>query len=234
MKFNPTATRNGPDAPDDGPVRRFAGAPFRTETYAKLLYLLLAFPLGIAYVVFLTVGLSVGVGTSLLLVGVPVVVLTVVGVAFLGAVEARLASGLLGVEAPLPEPLRADNPDGLRRVENGLVETLLDLFTAPTTWTSLALLMLKSIYGLFVFVISVTVVTLTAALLGAPLAYDAPDVTYTIGTYAVDTLPEALGLAVVGVVIGLGSLYLLSGLATAGGLMTATLLELDDQRNGEE
>ena len=234
MKLNPTATRDGPDAPDDGHLRRFVGAPFRPETYAKLLYLLLAFPLGIAYLVFLTVGLSVGVGTSLLLVGVPVFVLTVVGIAFLGAVEARLASGLLGVEAPLPEPLRADNPDGLRRVENGLAETLRNLFTAPTTWTSLALLAIKSVYGLFVFVISVTAAAVTASLLGAPLAYDAPGVTYTVGAYAVETLPEALGLAVVGAALGLGSLYLLGGLATAGGLVTAALLELDEPRNGAE
>ncbi|CCQ35691.1 uncharacterized protein Nmlp_1489 [Natronomonas moolapensis 8.8.11] len=231
MTDNQTATRNGSDG---RPLRRFAGAPFRTETYAKLLYLLLAFPLGVTYFVFLAVGLSVGVGTSLLLVGVPVVVLTVVGVAFLGAVEARLTSGLLGIEAPLPEPLRADNPDGLRRVENGLVETLLGLFTAPTTWTALALLALKSIYGVFVLVISVTAAAATASLLGAPLAYDAPDVTYTVGTHVVDTLPEALGLAVVGVIVGLGSLYLLSGLATAGGLMTAALLEFDGTRNGTE
>ena len=37
-------------------LRHLFGAPFRLRTYTNLLYLLLAFPLGVAYFVFLVVG----------------------------------------------------------------------------------------------------------------------------------------------------------------------------------
>lgn len=227
MSSKPISTHADPDRPGRGLLRRFVGAPFRTDTYAKLLYLLAAFPLGVGYFVVLAVGLSFGIGASITLLGLPVLVLTVAGVAFLGAVEARLAAGLLGIDASLPETLRADNPDGIRRIENGAVDTLVDLFTAPTTWTSLVLLVLKFVYGIVAVTLVVALVSLTGSMLAAPFAYDHPDVAYTIGAYAIETLPEALALAAVGVVVGFASVHLLNGLATAGGHMTAALLNLD-------
>jgi hypothetical protein len=227
MRSHSITTHADPDRPNGGPLRRFLGAPFRTDTYARLLYLLAAFPLGIAYFVVVAVGFSFGIGASITLLGLPVLVLTVAGVAVFGAVEARLAAGLLGIDASLPETLRADNPDGIRRIENGAVDTLVDLFTAPTTWTSLVLVLLKLAYGIAAVTLVVGLASLTGSMLAAPFVYDRPDVTYTIGTYAVETLPEALALAAVGVPVGFASVHLLNGLATAGGYMTAALLNLD-------
>jgi hypothetical protein len=212
-------------------LREFVGALFRTETYAKLLYLLLAFPLGVAYFTLVVVGVTFGITTSLLLIGVPVLVITFVGVAALGAVEARLAAALLGIETSPPEALRGDNPNGVRRAENGLREALLDLFTAPTTWTALVLVLLKFVYGTVVFTALVTVVAVTASFVSAPVVYDHPDVSYAVGAYAIETLPEALGLAAVGVLVGLGSVQLLTRLATAGGLVTAALLNVNTDRS---
>lgn len=222
-----TTTATESSRSDDRLLRRFVGVPFRTDTYAKLLYVLLAFPLGVAYFTLVVAGLSVGISTSLLLIGLPILVFTFLGVTFLGAVEARLASGLIGIETELPEALREDNPNGIRCAENGFVETLFDLFTAPTTWTSLVLVFLKFIYGIIAFVAFVSVLAVTVSFLSAPLVYEHPDVTYTIGIYTIETLPEALGVAAVGAFIGFVSIHLFNGLATAGGLMTAALLNLD-------
>jgi hypothetical protein len=233
-----TPSRTTPPADSNrlgsGALKRFIGAPFRTDTYANLLYLLCAFPLGVAYLVLVVTGFSIGIATSPLLVGIPILVAVIAGTAVLGALEAQLTSRLLGIETALPETLREENPDGIRRIENGPIDTLLDLFTAPTTWTTLVLLLLKFVYGIVVFTILVSAAALTVGFVSAPLVYDHPDVSYTIGVYAIETLSEAFGLAVVGVLVGFVSIHLLNGLATAGGFLTATLLDLDRSSESSE
>lgn len=230
MTATTSVTRNESND-SGGPLRRFVGAPFRTETYTNLLYLLLAFPLGVAYFTVVVTGLSFGVGASVTLVGIPVLVLTFVGIVVLGALESELASILLDVDAALPEALRGDDPDGIRRRENGIVDAVANLFTAPTTYSALALVLLKFVYGVVAFTVLVTAAAVTASLLGAPFVYDQPTVTYTLGAYTIETLREAIALAVAGVLVGLGSINLLNGLATLGGRMTAVLL--NPGRNAE-
>lgn len=228
------AARDGSDSTDGGPLRRFLGVPFRTDTYVNLLYLLLAFPLGVAYFAIVVTGLSAGVGGIVTILGVGFLVVTVIAVAVLGALEAILASGLLGVDAPLPEALRADNPDGLRRADNGVIDALVALFTARTTWTALVLVLAKFVYGLVAFVGLVTAAALTVSFVAAPLLYRDTGTAYVFGTYAIETLPQALGLAVLGVVIGLLSLHLSNALAWIGGRLTAVLLAADRPSNDGE
>ena len=85
------------DRSDSSLLRRFVDAPFRTDTYAKMLYLLVAFPLGITYFVLIVTGLSIGITTSPLLVGLPILDAVIAGITVLGALEARLTSKLLGI-----------------------------------------------------------------------------------------------------------------------------------------
>ena len=51
----------------------------RPQTYVNVFYLLLSFPLGIAYFVFLVTGLSVGFGLVVIWVGVPILALVLAG-----------------------------------------------------------------------------------------------------------------------------------------------------------
>src|SRR6476659_10025237 len=80
-------------------LRLFLGAPFRLRTYTNLLYLLLAFPLGLAYFVFLAVGLTTGIG-------LPILALTFAGSWAFAAFERQAAILLLGADVPpmLPPP----------------------------------------------------------------------------------------------------------------------------------
>jgi hypothetical protein len=66
-------------------VNEFFGVLRRSETYRNLGYDLLAFPLGIAYFVFLVTGLSVGVGLVIIWVGVPILLGVVLAWRGLGA-----------------------------------------------------------------------------------------------------------------------------------------------------
>ena len=66
------------------------------QTYLNLLYLLLSFPLGIAYFVFLITGLSLGAGLLVIFVGVPILIGVLFACQGLGAFE-RLMAGITKV-----------------------------------------------------------------------------------------------------------------------------------------
>lgn len=86
----PTARR-----PTRDDARWFFGVPFQPQTYLNLLYLLLAFPLGLAYFIFAAVGLSLGVGLAVLVVGIPILLLVVLSALGIAAFELWLADRLL-------------------------------------------------------------------------------------------------------------------------------------------
>jgi hypothetical protein len=204
-------------------LRGFFGVPLRRQTYRNLAYLALAFPLGLAYFVGVTAGLSTGLGLAVTLVGVPLLVLTVAAVVAVAGFEARLATWLLGVEVTPPEALDHLDDADLGSVD-GLVEATKRLLAAPTTWTGLLLVLLKFVFGIAAFVALVGAGAVAGTLLTMPLFYDASGVTYTLGPYVVDTLGEALAGGALGVPVTLVSLHVLNGLARFGGFTTATLL----------
>jgi len=203
-----------------GALGRFVGVPFRRQTYRNLAYLLLAFPLGIAYFTVVTTGLSTGLGLAVTLVGVPVVVATLVVTLGIGSFEARLAAWLLDVDVERSVP---DVELAFGSVDE-VVATTKRVVTTPATWTGLLLVGLKFVFGTVAFTALVTAAALSATLLSLPLFYDAPGVVYTVGPYVVDTLGEAVAGAAVGVVVLLASLHLLNGLARFGGFLTSALL----------
>ena len=222
-------TRDGGSGPGDKPIRWLVGVPFRLQTYGNLLYLALAFPLGMVYFLTVSLGVTVGVGLSFTLVGLPLLALTVLAITVFAALEAKLATHLVGIETPLPEAFRANNPHSLLRAEDGAFDALKATITAPTTWTGLVAVTAKFCYGVVAFTGLVTAITLSAVLLAAPFVYDHPDLTYTIGARTVETLSEALAFAGVGVVVAVLSLHLANGLATVGALLNAALLDIDSR-----
>jgi len=203
-------------------LRQFFGVPFRRQTYRNLAYLALAFPLGLVYFVGLSVGLSTSVGLAVTVVGVPLFVLTLAVAAGAAGFEAKLAAWLVGVETTPPAALQSLN----RRFAgfDDLIDATKRLLTAPTTWTGLLLVSLKFVFGLVTFVALVTAGAVTGSLLIAPLVYDLPDVTLTVGPYVVNTLPEAIAVTGLGVLTALVSLHVFNALAKFGGVTTAVLL----------
>jgi hypothetical protein len=222
-RLSPVVTLNSsPQSRPRTALRQFFGVPFRRQTYRNLAYLALAFPLGLLYFVGLSVGLSTSFGLAVTVVGAPLFVLTLAVAAGAAGFEAKLATWLVGVEATPPAALQSLNQ---RFAGFGdLFDATKQLLTAPTTWTGLLLVSLKFVFGLVAFVAIVTAGAVTGSLLTAPLVYDVPDVTLTVGPYVVDTLLEALAIAGLGVLAGLVSLHVFNALATFGGITTAVLL----------
>ncbi|WP_134670083.1 sensor domain-containing protein [Halorussus marinus] len=203
----------------------FVGVPARPQTYRNLLYLVLAFPLGLGYFLVLATGFSLGTGLAITVVGVPILLATLAAARLLANVEAELANRLLGVEAA---SAALDTSDGALAVANRLA-------TEPRTWLGVVYLAGKFAFGVAAFVALTAALSVSASLLAAPLTYSssyhvgARFGTLSVGPFesgalAVDALPEAVGVALVGAFVALVSLHLLNGLARASGLAAEALL----------
>ncbi len=139
-------------------MRAFFGPWVSARTYAQLAYLALAFPLGLAYFVFLVTGISVGVGLVVVWVGVPILFGMLLSWRALGGFERLLQRRLLGVE--IDEPLTS------LRGEGSLWQRTKLLLTDAVTWRTLLWLFVRFPAGIFVFVVLVTFLATSGALIG--------------------------------------------------------------------
>ncbi|WP_277556185.1 sensor domain-containing protein [Halobaculum limi] len=179
----------------------FLTAPVRLQTYKNLAYLALQFPLGVAYFSLLIPALTVGAGSLPLLVlfGLPVIGALLLGVATM-TVD-RAVTGLL-------LPVELDRHTATASIDDGAVTYAKDLLLDPGTYLSVGFVLAKFVVGVSTFVVLTVTGSLVAVAIAAPFLYTSPMGNYTFplpswlggGTAVVDTLPEALSLAVVGVV----------------------------------
>jgi signal transduction histidine kinase len=205
------------------------------RTYGRILYLLLALPLGVAEFAFLVTAISFGFGTAVTLIGLPVLVGTIYASRWLADLERRLIRKLLGTE--IPSPYRPD-PGGRwwRRVTARLAD--------PATWKDLAFLLLQLPLGIVSFTVTVAVLALGLGTLLEPVYYWAVSDATWLGAVQVDSLGAALALMPLGALIlfvgipGLGALGRLYGwLATqllgsnADPELTAHVTELEGSRS---
>ena len=203
----------------------------RPQTYVNALYLLLSFPLGIAYFVFLVTGLSVGFGLIVIWVGFPILALVLAGTWVLSRLEQETTSRMLKLDIPAiafprsSDPLSA-NDAGLSVTERVFVRTWRQFkahLSDRLTWTGMLYLFLKFPVGIASFVIVVTLVSLTAALLGAPFYYWVGD-GIEFGIWQVDELWEALILMLAGVPSLVVSLHVFNAAAFVSGRIARVML----------
>lgn len=232
--------------PSLGPsdVRAFFGAPFRLQTYRNLLYLGLAFPLGLGYFVVFVVGISVGVGLSIIVVGLPILA-AVVGLGILLAGGERwLAAALLDREFET----RSTLPNGSTR--DRLVAVLTDL----RTWTPLVYLPSQFFFGVLALVVVIVFFSTGVSMLFMPLYYGEPGVyvglfadrpvelhpalyvgwnkllvgfetVVSFGHWRIRTLSQAMVVALSGILVCLVGLNFLNGMARVDGWFTQKLLD---------
>jgi len=198
------------DAHAEDPGRKailgFLRAPLELRSYTNLAYLLLAFPMGLAYFVFLVTGLSLGFGLTIVWVGVPILLLVLLGSWGLAAVERQLAIHLLGAEVP---PMSPTLPAAAQQTA---WQRLGGFLKNPVTWKGLGFLLLKFPLGVAGFVFTITMLAISLALLLTPLFYTLEPPEVFFGWYA-DTLSRALLCSVVGLGLTWITLNLLNGIA---------------------
>ena len=195
-------------------LARFFLAPFRLRTYANLLYLALAFPLGLIYFVFLISGLAVGVGLTIVWVGLLVLALVLAGSWGLAALERLLAIHLLGAEVPpmLP-PFRSEPASPWQSLKGFLAN--------PVTWKGMAFLVAKLPLGIVTFVILVAALSISGTLMAVPVLFPFAEGWLPVDSsiqmdgliWTIDSFFEALLCGAFGAILFLLSLNLLNGLA---------------------
>ena len=168
-------------------------AYIRPQTYLNVVYLLLAFPLGVFYFVFLVVGLGLGFGLLVTLVGLPILLAVHVVSWTLVTFERTMAIRLLKVDIP---PMLPKESSG-----RGLWGKVKGHLTNPVTWTGIFFLMAKFPIGVVSFLVTVLFIALTVALVAGPAIYKISAI--NLGLLKVDTLGEAIVLVPVGVLVAL-------------------------------
>jgi hypothetical protein len=242
---SPSETRTAPAESLLDALWAVFGVPFRPRTYGNLAYLALQFPLGIAYFTTLVTLVALGAGLSVILVGIPLLLGTLVLVTGVVRVEAVLADTLLSADVD-SRPTAIDLSDGVLAYTQDL---LLDV----GTYVGLAFLLAKLFVGIVTFTLLTFFGSLTGALLAAPFLYDSPgsyrffydttltfapeirfvqdlwSVTFapvvTLSEWNVDTLGEALVVAAFGLVVLVVSLHVLNAVTRGLGFLTALALQ---------
>ena len=145
------------------PLARFFGVLFKAQTYLNLLYLLLAFPLGLVYLIFFIVGIALGLPLTIILVGLVILAFVGLGWWVFATFERQLAIWLLRIDIP---PMSKPGPKPV-----GVWNTITSLLSNPVTWKSLVYLVLKPILGVFALVALVTLGGISLALMLSPLLF---------------------------------------------------------------
>ena len=200
-------------------VTGFFLAPVQARTYANLLYLALAFPLGLAYFIFLTVGLALGFGLTIVWIGLPILALVFAGSWGMAALERQLAIHLLGAEVPPMSRPPAAVPEPV-----GFWQTIGEFLANPVTWKGMAFLLLKLPLGILTFIATVTLLSLSGGLAAAPVLYPFTEITVDFYFWSPDSFAGYLLCGAIGVVLLLVSLNLLNGLAFLWKQLAAVLL----------
>ena len=198
------------------------------QFYRNTLYLLLSFPLGLCYFVFLVTGIALGIGTLIIWIGVPILLLTISAWWQLAGFERRMAIHWLGVTiSPLAFASSAQQAKFWQSAQM--------LLTNEMTWKTLAYLLIKFPLGLCSFVVtvtlfsltlSITIVSLVLGLLTAPFV-----LLYTLLWSESDMRISArryLLFASLGFGLTLLTLHVLNGLAFVSGQLARSMLGMSD------
>ncbi|MEA2636178.1 MAG: two-component system, OmpR family, phosphate regulon sensor histidine kinase PhoR, partial [Chloroflexota bacterium] len=208
------------------------------QTYLRIAYLLLAFPLGTLYFIVIVTGLATGFGTAIVIVGFPLLVLTLLVWLLFAHIERGLAVHLLGARL---RPMSITDPTS-RTIRDRLMRTLAN----PVTWKSLAYLLLEFPFGVFTFTLGVILIMVSVSLVLYPLVYWAltwlyqlypgsfqgtlfPGVTVD-GHLRMSVLIGFLAVSVFGLFFATGSAAVLNGLGWLWARFAEVMLGVDESR----
>lgn len=197
------------------------------QSYRNILYLLLSFPLGLCYFVFLVTGIALGIGTLIIWIGVPILLLTISVWWQLAVFERQMAMRWLSITIP---PLAYASSRQVKLWQKAQAR-----LTNEMTWKTLAYLFIKFPLGICSFVVTVTLfsLTLSVSITGLVLGLlTTPFVLlYTLLWGEADmrsTVERYLLFASLGFGLTLLTLHVLNGLAFVAGQFARSMLGMSD------
>ncbi|MDQ6918535.1 MAG: sensor domain-containing protein [Candidatus Dormibacteraeota bacterium] len=229
-------------------LKNILAIAWQPRTYLRILYLLLAFPLGMFYFVFLLTLVATGAGTALFAgVGIGLLLLAIAGWYGFARLERLLAVHLLGF--PMTPMALPGSPSATYR------ERLRRHLTNPVTWKSFGYLLLECPFGVLTFSLIVILVALCATFLLYPLVYLVSNYLYNQVPGMDGQFPGRISVAgeifpgipinghsdpnlfaflclftIAGLPLLIGSLHLLNGLGYAWGRFAQLMLGVDESR----
>jgi signal transduction histidine kinase len=207
------------------------------QTYLSLLYLVSAFPLGYLYFVVLVLGLSIGVATALVLVGLLILPLMFFVWWGFASFERHLVMWWLGVEiAPMSPPVL--KPISWRGQLTAFLRN-------PVTWKSLIYLLLECPFGIFAFLLTLLLLSASLGAIFYPISYLANALSYQANSdqssggmlygllplsrgIAPGPLLLSLAIALLGAAALVGSLHALRGVAWLWARFARLMLGMSD------
>lgn len=197
---------------------RFFGVLADPAAWGSLFYMLLALLTGTLYFTLVVTGMSMTVGFAILIIGIPFALLFIAMVRAISLAEGRLVEGMLGQR--MPRRPRTVGTSGT------LWDRIKSWFADYRTWTTMLYMALQLPLGVAYFTAIVTGLSLSVALIGAPIAaviYDVPvfvngDYHYQMQWWAA---PFVMLIGVLGFVT---TLWLAKGIGKVHGVYAKALL----------
>jgi uncharacterized membrane protein len=213
------ALRTPAPRPRTTALGRFFGVYADPRAYLSLLYLLLALVTGITYFTFATAGLSLSLGLAILIIGVPFFLLFIGAARIIALAEGRIVETLLGTRMPR----RPAYPDR----DTPLLRRIVDMLKDPRTWGTLLYLLAMLPLGVFYFTFAVVGLTVSIALVVAPIFM----LLYHAGVVSIDGVvmdsPHAALLpfmSLAGILLLTVTMHLARGIGYLHGQLAKTLL----------
>jgi hypothetical protein len=175
----------------------------KQKMYSTLLYLFLSFPLGLTYFILLVVGFSLGISLLIVWVGFLILAILLPTIWLIISFEKLQTTHLLGFELPSKKVEIIENQSIWQKIKS--------LLSDPATWKGTLFILLKFPIGIFSFVILVTGFAMLLSLIFSP--FIVPWVPINFGYWQVDTISEAIGLSLLGLMVlpGLFHVYYFFG-----------------------
>ncbi|MDQ2701299.1 MAG: sensor domain-containing protein [Pseudomonadota bacterium] len=220
-----TALRAPPPRERSSALGRFFGVAADPRTYGAIFYSILALATGIFYFTWVVTGISISLGLSVIIIGIPFVILFLGSVRLLSLVEGRIVEVMLGERMPR-RPLYADR-------DRPVLTRIAEMFTDPRTWSTLLYMLLMLPLGILYFLIAVATLSIALSLVLAPplLLFGAFDGWSMSGGWIGYWEPASmLGLwelplvFACGVVLLFASMHLLRGIGQVHGAIAKQLL----------
>jgi len=216
------ALRPPPVPPRRSALGRFFGVAADPHTWGALFYMLLALATGIFYFTWVVVGISLSAGFSVLIIGIPFIVLFFGSVRALSLLEGRIVEAMLGVRMPRRPPYPAQQ--GVP-----LLKRIGAMFTDARSWTTLLYMLLMLPLGIIYFTVSVTLLGVSVGFIGAPFVkffagVDVINMNIDGAGYHGPGWPGTIGLCLIGVVVLFATLHLVRGVARLHGQIAKNLL----------
>jgi hypothetical protein len=175
-----------------------------------MFYMLLSLATGIFYFTWAVTGIALSVSFSILIIGLPFIVLFFGTVRALSLVEGRIVEAMLGVRMPRRPPYPG-------QTNLSLGKRIAAMFTDARTWSTLLYMFLMLPLGTLYFTLAVTLLSVSIAFIGSPFAWMFDDVrnnaTVDFGFGAhTPTMGDAMILCIVGTVLLFATMHLVRGL----------------------